>query len=108
MNLYRHFTTVTTTARVSSRQNPSASSIYNYSEIGLCDGIGTTENRQESNENENDSVQVIISTTDQISDPSVAKPLVSLQTMHMVYWAGLRGAVSYACANIFPDQNGNR
>lgn len=26
----------------------------------------------------------------------------------MVFFAGLRGAVAYACANIFPDNNGNR
>lgn len=33
---------------------------------------------------------------------------IPLKTMHMIYWAGLRGAVSYSCANIFPDQFGNR
>mmetsp|Transcript_23901 Transcript_23901/g.24496 ORF Transcript_23901/g.24496 Transcript_23901/m.24496 type:complete len:590 (-) Transcript_23901:340-2109(-) len=34
--------------------------------------------------------------------------LVPLSTQHMVFFAGLRGAVAYACANIFPDNNGNR
>jgi NhaP-type Na+/H+ or K+/H+ antiporter len=31
-----------------------------------------------------------------------------MSTKHMVFFSGLRGAVAYACANIFPDQNGNR
>lgn len=26
----------------------------------------------------------------------------------MVFFSGLRGAVAYACANIFPDERGNR
>lgn len=34
--------------------------------------------------------------------------LISLRTMHMIFFAGLRGAVAFACANIFPDTNGNR
>ena len=34
--------------------------------------------------------------------------MISLPTMHMVFFAGLRGAVAFACANIFPDTNGNR
>ena len=33
---------------------------------------------------------------------------ISLPTMHMIFFAGLRGAVAFACANIFPDTNGNR
>jgi hypothetical protein len=33
---------------------------------------------------------------------------ISLATMHMVFFAGLRGAVSYSCAQIFPNTNGNR
>ena len=37
-----------------------------------------------------------------------AKPMIPLKTMHLIYWAGLRGAVSYSCANIFPDLFGNR
>ena len=27
---------------------------------------------------------------------------------HMIFLAGLRGAVAYALANLFPDVNGNR
>lgn len=34
--------------------------------------------------------------------------LVPYSTQHMVFFSGLRGAVAYACANIFPDNNGNR
>ena len=34
--------------------------------------------------------------------------LISQNTKHMVFFSGLRGAVAYACANIFPDENGNR
>jgi NhaP-type Na+/H+ or K+/H+ antiporter len=34
--------------------------------------------------------------------------LIPMSTKHMVFFSGLRGAVAYACANIFPDQNGNR
>ncbi|CAE7813885.1 SLC9A8, partial [Symbiodinium microadriaticum] len=34
--------------------------------------------------------------------------LIPRSTKHMVFFSGLRGAVAYACANIFPDQNGNR
>ena len=34
--------------------------------------------------------------------------LISIHTMHMIFFAGLRGAVAFACANIFPDTNGNR
>jgi hypothetical protein len=33
---------------------------------------------------------------------------IPYNTMHMVFLAGLRGAVSFACAEIFPDHNGNR
>lgn len=34
--------------------------------------------------------------------------LIPRATKHMVFFSGLRGAVAYACANIFPDENGNR
>jgi len=34
--------------------------------------------------------------------------LIKTNTMHMVFFSGLRGAVAYACANIFPDDHGNR
>lgn len=34
--------------------------------------------------------------------------LISQNTKHMVFFSGLRGAVAYACANIFPDEKGNR
>lgn len=33
---------------------------------------------------------------------------VPTNTAHMLWFAGLRGAVAYACANNFPDANGNR
>mmetsp|Transcript_18315 Transcript_18315/g.28279 ORF Transcript_18315/g.28279 Transcript_18315/m.28279 type:complete len:204 (+) Transcript_18315:3-614(+) len=29
-------------------------------------------------------------------------------TAHMLWFSGLRGAVSYACSRMFPDDNGNR
>ena len=32
----------------------------------------------------------------------------SLNTMHAVFYSGLRGAVAFACALIFPQSNGNR
>lgn len=35
-------------------------------------------------------------------------PTIPLKNMHLIYWAGLRGAVSYSCANIFPDLLGSR
>lgn len=34
--------------------------------------------------------------------------LITENTKHMVFFSGLRGAVAYACANIFPDEKGNR
>ena len=34
--------------------------------------------------------------------------LITQNTKHMVFFSGLRGAVAYACANIFPDEKGNR
>jgi NhaP-type Na+/H+ or K+/H+ antiporter len=34
--------------------------------------------------------------------------LITENTKHMVFFSGLRGAVAYACANIFPDELGNR
>lgn len=34
--------------------------------------------------------------------------LIPRSTKHMVFFSGLRGAVAYACANIFPDINHNR
>lgn len=34
--------------------------------------------------------------------------LIPMKTMHMTCFAGLRGAVAYACANIFPDDKGHR
>lgn len=34
--------------------------------------------------------------------------LIPMRTKHMVFFSGLRGAVAYALANIFPDNLGNR
>jgi NhaP-type Na+/H+ or K+/H+ antiporter len=34
--------------------------------------------------------------------------LISPSTKHIVFFSGLRGAVSFSCANIFPDTNGNK
>jgi NhaP-type Na+/H+ or K+/H+ antiporter len=39
---------------------------------------------------------------------NISTPTIPLNTVHMIFLAGLRGAVSFACAEIFPDVNGNR
>ena len=35
-------------------------------------------------------------------------PLISVGMMHVIFYSGLRGAVAYSCANIFPDTYNNR
>lgn len=34
--------------------------------------------------------------------------LISVNKMHMIFFAGLRGCVAYSCANIFPSASGNK
>lgn len=34
--------------------------------------------------------------------------MISPRSMHMVWFAGLRGAVAFALANIFPNTHGNK
>ena len=50
----------------------------------------------------------VLERTDNNDSTDSDRNQISLQTMHMIFFAGLRGAVAFACANIFPDTNGNR
>jgi hypothetical protein len=47
----------------------------------------------------------------QAQDEKVSLPLtepLSSSAMHVIAFAGMRGAVSYSLAYVFPDDNGNR
>jgi NhaP-type Na+/H+ or K+/H+ antiporter len=47
----------------------------------------------------------------QAQDQKVSLPLtepLSSSAMHVIAFAGMRGAVSYSLAYVFPDDNGNR
>ena len=50
----------------------------------------------------------IIERTDDYDSSDIERNQITVRTMHMIFFAGLRGAVAFACANIFPDTNGNR